>query len=61
MEDVLHTDSERGRWKNFDPRRVLSTSGGGMPSVVSGGKFTFLPAFELAGDIEFSSDIPKAL
>lgn len=62
IEDVLQTDRDRGRWKNFDPRRPPSTTaGGGIPSVVSGGKLTFRPAFELVGDIEFSSDIPNAL
>lgn len=63
IEDVLHTDNERGRWKNFEPRRPLSTAAGSgiLPSAVSGGKLTFRPAFELEGDIEFSSDIPNAL
>lgn len=61
MDEVLHTDNERGRWKNLEPRRVASTTGGGIPSAVSGGKLTFRPAFELEGDIEFSSDIPNAL
>lgn len=62
IDDVLHTDKDLGRWKNLDPRRPLSsTTGGGIPSVVFGGKLTLRPAFELDGDIEFSSDIPNAL
>lgn len=66
MDDVLHTDSDRGLCRNFEPRLepllpVLIT-GIGWPSFVSGGKLTLRPAFELDGDIEFSSDIPgKAL
>lgn len=61
IEDVLHTDKERGRWKSLEPRRDPSTTigAGGIPSVVSGRKLTFRPVFEL--EIEFSSDIPNAL
>ena len=60
MDDVLHTESERGLCRNLEPRLApLGTSiGTQLLSFVSGGKLTFRPAFELDGDIECSSDIP---
>lgn len=65
MDDVLHTDSDLGRWNNLDPRRPpppgSSTMQAGIPSIVSSGKLTFRVVFELACDSngELSSLIPN--
>ena len=54
----LHTDIDRGRWKNLDP---LLDPDNGVLSKVSGGKLTLRRAFEQDGITFISSDIPRAL
>lgn len=44
MDEVLQTDNERGRCKNFDPRRAPLPLKSAETSEVSGGKLTFRPA-----------------
>lgn len=56
----LHTDNDRGRWKNFDPR-LDPPPAATRSSYVVGGKLTFRNTFVPFVDDGVSSDIPNVL
>lgn len=56
----LHTDNDRGRWKNLDPRLDELPPAATISSNVPGGKLTLRNILADVDDDD-SSDIPSAL
>lgn len=56
----LHTDRDRGRWKNLDPRLDEVPPLAIISSSVPGGKLTFRSTLPDVDEVD-SSDIPSAL
>lgn len=58
----LHTDNDRGRWKNREPLRdPPPPPAANISSNVPGGKFTLRKILADVDDDPVSSDIPSAL